>query len=137
MHFGIILARVPVLQELLFTSKNHTVFIPTEDALKACSLDPATASVEILEQFVKDHIIVNSNDFIGYTPQYVDGGSFQVYSGKYVRSAFAGALGTQTVLNSQSLIVAGSDDIVTDSGTIQVIDKVCVHNIPSLSEQHS
>jgi len=123
MHFGIILARVPVLQELLFTSKNHTVFIPTEESLKACSLDPTTASVEVLERFVKDHIIVNSNNFIGYTPEFKDGGSFQVYSGQYVSSAWDGPSGTQTVLNHKSMIVQDSDNIVTDSGTIQVIDK--------------
>jgi len=119
--FAACLDRLPKLRELVFTASNTTLFIPTADAFKAAGLSAQTTGEEILEQFVKDHIIVNSCDFIGYTPNYVNGGTFQVYSGKYVRSTFAGTSGVQTILNSDSTIV--TEDIVTDKGVIQGIDK--------------
>lgn len=121
--FAACLDRLPALREIIFTAYNTTLLIPTADAFKAAGISAQTTATSILEQFVKDHIIVNSCDFIGYTPNYVDGGSFQVYSGKYVSSHFAGTLGTDTILNSVSTIV--SPDIVTDKGVIQGIDEVC------------
>ena len=122
-HLSDILERIPHTRDMIFGSYNHTFFLPTAEALEAAGIDPDTSTDEELQEFVENHSIVDSPDFIGYTPEFSDGTSYRVWSGKYFTSEF---IGTQTILNGHATIVG--EDIITDKGVIQVIDQVCSHH---------
>lgn len=112
-------------RQKVYSSHDHTFFLPTLAALKAARLDPDTAPINKLEQFVKDHCILNNRAFIGYTPEYQDGVCYKVLSGKGVTATL---MGTDTKLNNAKIV---SLDIITDKGCIQQIDRVCSHNPPN------
>lgn len=109
-------------RQQVFSSHDHTFFLPTLAALKAAGLNPDTAPTNKLEKFVKDHCILNNRAFIGYTPGYQNGVCYKVLSGKGFRATL---LGIDTKLNNAKIV---SPDIITDKGCIQQIDKVGSHN---------
>jgi len=118
-HLSEILERIPHTRDMIFGSYNHTFFLPTVEALEAAGIDPDTSSEEELQEFVENHSIVDSPDFIGYTPEFSDGTCYRVWSGKSFTSEF---IGTQTILNGHATIVR--EDVITDRGVIQVIDQL-------------
>jgi len=118
-HLAKILQRIPHTRDIIFGSYNHTFFLPTAAALEAAGLDPDTASEDKLQEFVENHSILNSPEFIGYTPEFGDGACYRAWSGKAFTSNF---LGIQTILNGHVTILV--EDIITDKGVIQVIDQL-------------
>lgn len=119
-HLATILLKVPRARDIIFRSINHTFFLPTLAALRNAGLDPDTASVARLQEFIENHAIVNSPRFIGYTPEFRDGVCYKVWSGRGITATFTGL---QTILNGHATILI--EDIITNSGVIQVIDQVC------------
>jgi len=118
-HLLEILKKLPDTQAKLFGSSRYTFLLPTLESMIAAGLDPKSCSLDKLQKFVDDHSILNS-DFIGYTPEYQDGKCYTVSSGRSFTAKFIGPHGAQTSLNGAEIT---KEDIITDKGVIQLIEK--------------
>ena len=123
-HLLEILKKIPDTKAKLFGSSRYTFLLPTLESMIAAGLDPKTCSIDKLQKFVDDHSILNS-DFIGYIPEYQDGKCYTVSSGRSFTAKFIGPIGGQTSLNGAEIT---KEDIITDKGVIQLIEKVCHYN---------